>query len=247
MDLIDTHCHLDDKQFDGDRDAVLARARSALKAVITVGVDGQSNDRALSLADNEFVFAALGLAPVKHDESVFQQVRSHAESIVAVGEVGLDYYWEKSDALRAKQREWFGRWVDLAKEVNKPLVVHCRDAMDDCFTVLERDPPERVIFHCFSGNEADLEGAEDNGFFVSMATNVCFSQRHARLINKLPLQLLLTETDSPYLSPDRKRNEPINVIASVRLISSVLDMDADELASIVFHNALRAFPGLKPQ
>jgi len=245
MNIVDSHCHLTDKRFDKDREEVVKRSMEKLKAVITVGIDPKDNETALGLAKKhpDFVFPTLGCFPTdcydqKNLDKVFEQVKNN--KCIAVGEVGLDYHWEQNPNKRDLQRKAFSQFIDLAKDQNLPLVVHTRNAMQDTFKLLEKDPPNTII-HCFSGSVEDAKKCEENGFFVSLATNQIPGGR--TLINKLNPNNILVETDSPFLWKGA-RNEPSNVVELVSFISIVKELSVEECADIIYENTLRAYPGL---
>ncbi len=251
MRLVDCHCHLDSERFSEDREAVIARNRERVGFIVNSGVDLRSNAASLELAREHegFVYASLGLSPAFAGKmpdtevaAVIDRIRDHTKDIVAVGEVGLDYHWESDRKRRERQQEVFRQFIDLAKELQKPLVIHCRDADEDLWRIVERDPPRTVVFHHFSAPEEYVPRLVDSGFYASMSTIACLSKRHASLIKHLPLEYTLTETDSPYNCPVRgERNEPFHVADLVELISSIRGLDADHVSDAVHRNSVRVF------
>jgi TatD DNase family protein len=160
------------------------------------------------------------------------------ERCVAIGEVGLDYYWSKEKEL---QVENFKRFIDLASEYDKPLIVHARNAMADALYTLEKKHAERVVLHCFFGSKADAKKAQDLGYYLSFATNICYRDSKS-LIKDVSLSNMLAETDSPYLSPSRSgRNEPKNVALAIEHLAKVLEMPVSEVDRIVERNTKKAF------
>ncbi len=251
MHLVDCHCHLDSEKFSEDREAVIARNKERVSFIVNSGVDLRSNAASLELAQEHegFIHASMGLSPAfagkmpgKEVGAVLDRIRDHAKDIVAVGEVGLDYHWEPNAKRRERQQEVFKQFIGLARELQKPLVIHCRDADEDVWRIVEKDPPKTVVFHHFSAPEDYVPRLVDSGFYASMSTIACLSKRHARLIKHLPLEYTLTETDSPYNSPVRgERNEPFHVGDLVKLISSIRGLDADHVSDAVHKNAVRVF------
>ena len=246
MRFIDSHCHLTDAKFDMDRDEVIKQSMEKLRAVITVGISPKDNEQALNLAEKYkgFVFAALGCFPTAcygpdTVEKVLGQIRK--SDCVAVGEVGLDFHWEANPNKRGIQRRVFKEFIDFAREQNKPLVVHTRKAMQETLELLEKDPPKNVIIHCFSGNASDARRCQENGFFLSLGTNYIYSGKS--LINKLELNSILVETDSPYLWKG-SRNEPIHVVELVSSIAAVKELSVEQCADVIYNNILRAYPGI---
>jgi TatD DNase family protein len=250
MKLVDSHAHLDHPQFDRDRDAVLARAREKLEFIVNPGVGIETNRKAvqLSQANPNFVFAAAGLEPPtagrmqQHEfKAVLDQITGLSDSIVAIGEVGIDYFWEKDEKRRAMQRERFVEIIRLCNGLKKPLVVHTREAMRDTLDILEREAATTVIMHHFDGSPGDAKRVADDGFFASFCTSPVWAdkpQRAESLIKAVPVELLLVETDSPFNCPERgRRNEPVFVDSIFGLVSGASGAGGD----VILRNSLRAF------
>ncbi|HEX9870705.1 MAG TPA: TatD family hydrolase [Candidatus Tectomicrobia bacterium] len=233
--LIDSHAHLDMPHFDADRDAVIARAREAsVTAILTLGVDGPSSQRAVALAQQyEGVFAAVGIHPheAKHATPEVYKVliglarereRNH---IIAWGEIGLDYHYDHSP--RDVQQREFRRQIRMAREVDLPVCIHSREAHDDVLAILdeERAIDAGVVMHCFSGDEQVARRCLELGFYISFAGPITFTnaRKLPSVVPLVPDNRLLIETDSPYLSPHpwrgrEHRNEPARVaIIAARL------------------------------
>ncbi|MGC9514627.1 TatD family hydrolase [Methanocrinis sp.] len=247
-EVVDTHCHLDFKNFNKDRDEVIKRALGAgVTTMINSGIDLKTNRKSLELARKyDFVFATLGLNPnglsetTDEDvEATLDQIRSHAKEIVGVGEAGLDYYRCPDQKGRDRQREVFRKVVGLAKELDLPQVIHARLAEDEAFDMVK--DLNKVVFHCYSGTVGTMREAVDRGFYISLATVVCKSAQHQVLARQVPLDLLLIETDSPFLSPKKGRNEPAYVLESLNLIAKIKDLPPEEVAKATTANAKRIF------
>ena len=218
--LIDAHCHLDDEQIADNLDAVVARAADAgVRAIITAGTDAASSRAAVALADQyACVYAVVGIHPehaATFDSATLQVIRDLAQQrkVVGIGEIGLDFYWAHNPPRPVQERALIAQ-LDLAAELGKPVVIHDRDAHRELMDILARRSARRGILHCFSGDLDMARRAIDLGFYISFAGNVTF--KNARLLQDiaraLPLERIVIETDSPYLSPLRgKRNEPANV------------------------------------
>ncbi len=220
--MIDSHAHLFLKEFDADRAEVIERARKeGIEAVVNIGIDPATSRAALDLAHGEpsFFYAAAGLhpcTPVADLDAALDEIRavarSEPERVVAIGEIGLDYFWK--DVEPAVQKEKFRAQLALALELDLPIVVHCRDALGDLLALLDaapRRPPG--VFHCFAGSPEDARRAIDLGFHISFAGNVTYPKAEAlrAAARVVPPERLLLETDSPYLPPQArrgKRNEP---------------------------------------
>ena len=246
--VIDSHCHLDFKQFNKDRETVLESAkRSGLIHLINSGVDYSTNARSLELAQKyDFISATLGLSPntlqsIKKPEleMIFAQIEENAGQAVGIGEAGLDYYHCKDAPGRQQQAKVFARVIELAKSLDKPLVIHSRDAEQPALEMVKH--LEKVVFHCYSGSIATMKEAIDRGFYISLATNICRSPHHQILARNVSLQRLLVETDSPFLSPRGGRNEPSLIIDSVRLIARIRGIEPQEIARITAENTKRIY------
>ena len=253
--LIDTHCHLDAPRFDEDRADVMERARAAgVRRMVTIGCDEESSRRALGLAaTHDDVWATVGVhpheaaaAPEGFDETL--EALSRHERCVAIGECGLDYYYDHSP--RERQREVFARQVALARRVRKPLVIHVRDAWSATLDVLHAEGARDAggVIHCFSGSLEDAERSLELGFYLSIPGIVTFKSPGdlPEVVKRVPLDRLLVETDSPYLAPvpyRGKRNEPAYVLEVARKVAELREMPLEELIEATGKNA-RALFGL---
>lgn len=250
MTWIDSHCHLD--SLEAGLPEALGRAEAAgVEAMITIGTDLPSSREAVRLAAGlPQVFATVGIHPYDaedFDEIVGGEVAALAASpkVVAIGEVGLDFYRDHAGP-RAQHRA-FGAQIELAKSLDLPLVMHIRDAFPQVLAQLgEAGPPRALVFHCFSGGAAEARRAVDMGGYVSFAGNVSYKNagnlREAAA--EVPLDRLLVETDSPYLSPVPHRgkpNEPARVADVGAAVAAALGRPVAEVAQATTANARRAF------
>lgn len=250
--MIDAHCHVDFKEFNKTREAVMGRAQQKLKAIINSGASLGGNRRTLQMARDypEFLYPSLGFHPhyaPKADRSVIEEVlkeiKLNLHHAVALGETGLDFHDLKSQEDRNKQEKLFRTFLDMASQEEMPLIVHARDAEKKALEMSEGyEGIPKIIFHCYGG---DLETAQlimDGGHLISLSTLVCFSTHHQELARELPLSHLLTETDSPYLSPFKgQRNEPAFVEETVKTIANMKSMDVKEVAAVTEKNARQVF------
>ena len=250
--LVDAHCHLHEEAFDADREAVIERARRAgVVAMLTSSLNLAEAEKALELAraHEGVVFACLGFDPTLEDErelaAVMEFVRQHAdeEAVVAVGEVGLDYYWVREQAAREAQVERFRVWIRLAEELGLPLVVHSRSAGKYVIQVLLQEGYDRVLMHAFDGGVGwALKGAQEGGFYFSIPTSVVRSRQKQKLAKRLPLEHLLVETDAPVLAPVRgERNEPANLPVAVEAVAELKGLSVEEVAEATYENAKELF------
>ena len=246
----DSHCHLYD--CDGKPDDVIARARAVgVHELLVAGIDARSSERALSLASNSGVYAAVGVHPnesASWDRSSAQLVDELADrpEAVAVGETGLDFYREASPPTR--QLEAFRAHIAVAQARSKALVIHTRDSVEAALEELagSAGPPPASVFHCWSGDERQLERALDLGAYVSFAGNITFPRNAylRRLAARVPEERLLVETDSPYLSPMPHRgspNEPARVPLVGAAVAAARGVRPETVAATTRANARRLF------
>lgn len=251
--LVDAHCHLYFEQYDGDRDGMLDASRKAgVGAFVNVGIDEASTRAALDLAGRHSdVWATAGLHPHSAhlaSEADFDALTALARRprIVAVGEVGLDYF--KSEAPAAVQKRVFERMIGIATEAGLPVVVHSRDAFDDTLNALRssRCDPARVVFHCFSYGTDELRRALELGCRISFTCNVTFPSAKAlrEAVREVPMDRFMIETDSPYLAPQPlrgRRNDPSNLVYLVREIAALKGAEPEEIERRSTENAAAFF------
>lgn len=252
MQLIDTHTHLCAHQFDQDRLAALDRARAAgVAQLIEIGYDLASSHAAIAFAEQHpDVVAVVGIQPnqiadLPADWLDHVAVLASHPKVVAIGEIGLDYYWKKAPAER--QEAVFRAQLGLAREMRLPVVIHSRDAQADTLRILQsaaRGQPG--IMHSFSGGWSFAEACLDVGFMISFSGPLTFPKAVElhEVARRTPAAMLLTETDSPYLAPQPvrgKRNEPAHVRAVAEQLARLRGLSLDELAADVWQNAARIF------
>ena len=250
--LIDTHCHLDLPQFDADRGAVITRARAAgVEWIIVPGIDLASSRQAVALAENhEEVYAAVGVHPNSAaglGANELEELRELARSpkVVAIGEIGIDLYW-KTVPLE-QQNQAFRAQLALAAELEKPAIIHDREAHAEVMTVLrDQAPPAGVSLHSFSG---DMEMAEQSlalGFYLGVDGPLTYKKNEGlrAIFAAVPLDRILVETDAPYLTPQARRgarNEPAFVKFVVERLAEVRGLAVEAVASATTENAARLF------
>lgn len=251
LSLIDTHCHLDMKEFDEDRVQVIERARAAgIEAMISVGSDLEGTIRAMKLSgEYDFIYASVGIHP--HDakdfsEEAYLKLREWAgnDKVVAIGETGLDYHYDHSP--REVQKEVFEKQLRLAGETGLPVIVHSREAQRDTLEILKKSGISRGVLHCFSGNMEMAEQVMAMGFYISVAGPVTFRKAKElhEIAAKIPDDYLLVETDAPYLAPEPlrgKRNEPAYIMHTLEQIASLRGVSLEDMARITTLNAKQLF------
>jgi TatD DNase family protein len=250
--LVDTHAHLDSRSFSGDLGEVISRASAAdVGSIVTVGTDLVSSRAAVALAEKHAeIFATVGIHPheaAHADHNALAELERFCmhPKVVAVGEIGLDFYRNLSPPDR--QRQVFLEQLELAKEVDKPVVIHDRDAHEPVLAILkERGARWRGVLHCFSGDYSMAMEAIGMGFYISIAGPVTFqnAQRLQILARELPLDRLLVETDCPYLAPHPhrgQRNEPAYVRLTAAKIAEVKGLSLASVAEATTANARQLF------
>jgi TatD DNase family protein len=246
MELIDTHCHL---TFDGliqDIDGVVARSKAAgVTGWLTVGTDMQENQKAIELTEKyDNMYAAVGLHPhdaknVTDDTLTRLKELARNEKVVAIGETGLDYHYDHS--LHEDQRRVFAEHLNIAAELDLPIIIHCRKAFEETMEILDRHGHglKGVVFHCFSGSAEQAKIVLDKGYYISFTGVVTFKnarikQQAAKIV---PLDRLMLETDCPYMSPEpmrkQKINEPALMIHIAEYLADLKGMGLSEFAQAV--------------
>ncbi len=250
--IVDTHAHVCDPAFDGDRAEVLARAREAgVGAVIAVSERAADIDRNVELAAQlPMLRPAGGLHPTRADHAeaarAVAAIRAARGRLAAIGEVGLDYWAAKDGAARDVQHEIFGLFIALAAELELPLNVHSRSAGRETIAMLLRSGAGRVQLHAFDGKAATALPAVEAGFFFSVPPSIVRSRQKAKLVERLPLSCLLLETDSPVLGPVASdRNEPANVLVAANAIASIRGVAREAVLEAVSENTARLYARLR--
>ena len=246
--IIDSHCHLDFPKFNRDREETILRARDAgVVGMINSGISLKGNCMSLELAEKyEDIHATLGLSPDigregddKEINAILAQIEANAKKAAGIGEAGLDFQDCKTNEEREKQTASFKKVIELAKDLDKPLVVHARLAEAEVLKLVKG--VDTVIYHCYSGSVETMREIVDMGYYISLATLVCFSEHHQVLATEVPPENLLLETDSPYLSSRKGRNEPAFIVDSIPVVAQLKDMEPAEIAKLATENARRAF------
>jgi len=246
--LVDGHAHMCDPVFDHDREDVLARARdTGLAAIVSVGENLSDAHKNLALAKRfPMIKVAAGLYPtvLERDqaEEMYAFIRKNQATLVAIGEVGLDYWVIKTDAQKEIQREIFGRFVELSQEVDLPLNVHSRSAGRHAISLLLEKSAHKVQMHAFDGKASAALPAIEAGFYFSIPPSIDRSRQKQKLVKQLPLSCLMVETDSPVLGPvPGVRNEPANLSVSIEAISKIKDLPREAVIEAVIDNTLSLY------
>jgi TatD DNase family protein len=250
--LVDAHAHLCDPAFDADRDAVLERARVAgVAAIVAVGEDLADARRNLELArTNSMIKPAAGLYPthlsMERAVEMAAFIRRNRPLLFAIGEVGLDFWVVKEDRQKALQREIFKLFVQLAVELDLPLNIHSRSAGRHAVAMLLENNAVKVQLHAFDGKAGAALPAVEAGYFFSIPPSIVRSRQKQKLVQQLPLERLLVETDSPVLGPDAsRRNEPANLPGVVRAIAQIKKISEEAVAAAVCENTAKLYGTLR--
>ncbi|MFP3974999.1 MAG: TatD family hydrolase [Dehalococcoidia bacterium] len=248
--MIDAHCHLTSARFNPDRSKVIETARRDLEAIILSATHPNQVAEAFGLCDKYplFLYATLGLHPIftaeigdSELEQYLRFIKLNRSRIVGIGEIGLDYHRVTDSHSIGRMREIFAEFLQLAKELQLPVVLHLRNAIDEGLEMVLRSGVEQAMFHCFTGTRLQAEEITSNGYYVSIATNILRSRNIKKAVGKIPLSQVLTETDSPYLGPEKTRNVPQNVSLVIDKLAEIRSLPVEEVNSITSANARRLF------
>ena len=258
--MIDTHCHIDETAFDADREEVIARQReSGVEAMIVPGVNVASIETVMQVCRTHegYCFPALGLHPedVKDDWQeqlaiVEQAIRANRNELVAIGEIGLDYYWDKT--FKEEQQEVLRQQMVLAKELDLPVILHNREATEDILTIVKemvngKYPNGKCfgVFHCFNGSRETAQQILDMGFYLGIGGVLTFkNSKLAEKLDVVPLERILLETDAPYMAPvphRGERNESRHMIHVAERLAQVYNCSIEDIISTTTRNAKQLF------
>jgi len=250
--MIDAHTHIEWKSYDKDRDEVIKKCKKAgLKAIVTSCARNADLEKTFQIVDKykNYVFACAGLHPEfikelkeKDVDYFLEKVKENKDKIIGIGEIGLDYNWIKEDSWQKKQRELFIQLIGFAKELNKPLVIHSRDAHKDVIKILENEDCKQVLLHMFGGKNF-VDSVNDNGWYVSFNTMVLKSKSYRAVLKKMPLERIMLETDAPWLHPDGKdkRNDSTTIRIIAEKIAELRKTDFDTIWNQCGKNAIEFF------
>jgi TatD DNase family protein len=251
MKLIDTHSHMYLREFDDDRDDVVKRALSnSVKRIFLPNIDSGSISGMMQMCRSypEICHPMMGLHPGSVKENFTEELkiiehRLGRESIIGIGEIGIDLYWDKS--FKEQQAEAFEIQIQWAKQKKLPVVIHARESFMEIFNILDRNVDASLsgVFHSFTGNEDEVKKINEYGFYFGINGIITF--KNSGLVNtvkNIPVEKILLETDSPYLSPVAgERNEPANVRVTIKEIAKIKGISEEKVASQIWENAMRLF------
>ena len=249
--IFDTHAHYDDAAFDGDRDSLIPQLyQNGIGRIINVGADIPSSLASIELAAKyDFVYASVGVHPYDAEhmtEEDYKMLQKYCKSykVVAIGEIGLDYHYEDHDA--EAQKYWFKRQLELCEETGMPVIIHSRDASQDTFDIIKASKVRKGVIHAFSGSAELAAEYVKMGFYIGVGGVVTFknAKKLVEVVEKTPISRILTETDSPYLSPTPlrgERNNSQNLKFVVEKIGSIKQIDPETVISVTYENAEMLF------
>lgn len=253
--IFESHAHYDDKRFDDDRDRLLSSMPDHnIGTIINVGSDIDGLRQSVELSEKySFIYAAVGIHPSDIDdlnEAVMLEIEELAKrpKTVAIGEIGLDYYWEKDKDRRQAQKAWFEKQLNLAKRAGLPVIIHSRDAARDTFDILKNAAGEgiKAVVHCYSGSPEMAEDYVRMGFYLGVGGVVTFDNAKAlkETVERVPIENILIETDSPYLTPSPfrgQRNDSTFLPYVIKEISKIKNITEDEVIEVTEKNAKKLF------
>jgi len=239
--LIDVHCHLTAPEFEGRvREVVEKSVKAGVKAIITSGLGYEDGLKALEISDYRIVYPSLGVSPYMLEgyEQVIKLISRESRRIVAIGEVGLDYWRVRDDEGRNRQRRVFREFIELSKSLDLPLIIHSRSAGRYALEILFEMKAERVIMHAFDGAAKHAVKAVEKGYMFSIPPSIARSQQKRNLVKRIPLENLLLESDSPVLSPVAGQvNYPWNILVSAEWIGKIKGVSIEKVVEVTGRNA----------
>lgn len=255
--IIDTHAHYDDEAFEEDREALLDSMQAAgIGRIVNIGSSLAACRRTLGLMEKyDFIYGALGVHPCDSEQLTEEDIawirqQSAHEKCVAIGEIGLDYYWDEPD--REIQKKWFVRQLQLAREVKLPVCIHSREAAQDTVDIMKAEHAEEIggVVHCYSYSRELAKTFLNMGYYFGIGGIVTFknARKLKEVVDYVPLERLVLETDSPYLTPDPfrgKRNDSTKLLYVVDMIAQIKGITAEEVMEITCKNAYGLYPKMR--
>lgn len=249
MKLIDSHAHLDNEQFNEDREEVLNRIKENLDFAVNIGYNLASSKKSVEFAKNyDFIYAVVGVHPDdigEYSDEVEKELEKLAQEdkVLAIGEIGLDYHWMTFP--KEQQQEVFRKQMKLAQRVGKPVAIHSREAMEDTLKILKEFPDVKGIFHCYPGSVETARKVIDN-YYLGIGGVLTFknAKKLVEVVENIPLDKLIIETDCPYMAPTPhrgKRNEPIYVEYVARKIAEIKGISYEEVVEVTNRNTRKAY------
>lgn len=257
--IFETHAHYDDAKFDEDREELLEKVHnSGVNSIVNVGASINSTKQTIELAKtHDYIYAAVGVHPsdiadLNEDTFAWLKEQTKYEKTIAIGEIGLDYYWDKESEVQEKQRYWFRRQMDLARETNLPIIIHSRDAAEDTMKVMKEANAHELkgVVHCYSYSKEIAQEFIKMGYYIGVGGVVTFknARKLVETVEAIPLEKILLETDCPYMAPEPnrgKRNDSSNIQYVIKKIAEIKGISEEEVERITEQNAYSLFTKIK--
>lgn len=249
--FFESHAHYDDEAFDNDRVELIEKMHNnEIDYIVNIGADIKSSMSSIELSEKyDFIYASIGVHPhetenMKDEDIAILKKYINNKKVVAIGEIGLDYYYEYSD--REKQKYWFKKQLEIAKDNNKPVIIHSRDAAKECYEIIKNSGVSKGVIHSYSGSAQMAKDYIDMGFFIGIGGIVTFknAKKSVEVAESVPIEKILIETDSPYLSPvpvRGTRNNSQNLIYIAEKIAQIKQITVENVVEITKKNALTLF------
>ncbi len=259
MKLVDVHCHLNDKAFKDDLVETIERAKAAgCESIVVSGTTPEENRHVLKLSKKfPIIKPSLGIYPIDalgpmpdfprkiipfNVDEELKFIEEHKDEIVSIGEIGMDFHWVDKESTVNQQTENFIKCINLANKINKSIVIHSRKSEKECLDILEEHAKVPVDLHCFGGKKAQVKRAIELGYYFSIPPNVVRSHSFQTIIKLAPITQLLTETDAPYLAPEREqRNEPAFITHTIKKMAELKEMSEEDVADQIWKNYEKIF------
>ncbi len=253
--IFETHAHYDDKKFDKDRKKLIESMPSkGIGRIINVGSSIETTKTTIEIAkEYDYVYAAVGVHPSDVDclnEETFAWLKEQTkwEKTVAIGEIGLDYYWDKEPEIQKNQRYWFKRQMELARETSLPVIIHSRDAASDTYDLMKEIHADEIpgVIHCYSYSPEMAKEFVKMGYYIGVGGVVTFKngKKLKETVKEIPIEKILLETDCPYMAPEPNRgtrNDSGNIPYVVEEIARIKGLSTDEVEKITWDNAMKLF------
>ena len=251
MEFFDTHAHYNDEKFKNDREEIIKHIyNNGVTKMVCVGYDLNKSKKAIEIAEKyDYMYATVGISPndiIDFNDENLKQIEELAKNskVVAIGEIGLDYYWNKDN--KNEQKQLFIKQIEIANRLNKPIVIHTRDAFIDTIAILKDYPViKKGIFHCCPLNQELIKEGLKLGFYISFSGNITFKNAKSEgPVSLVPMDRILIETDSPYLTPEPfrgTRNDSSKVKFVAEKIAEIKKISIEEVSKKTYENALRVY------
>ena len=253
--IFESHAHYDDEAFDEDREELLESLKeNGVGTIINVGASLDSCEKTVNLAEkNDYIYAAVGVHPsdvadLNEENFAWLEGLTKKDKVVAIGEIGLDYYWDKEKEIWENQKYWFKRQMELARKTNLPVIIHSRDAANDTMTLMKEIHAEEIrgVIHCYSYSKEMAKEFIKMGYYIGVGGVVTFknAKKLAEAVKEIPLERILVETDCPYLAPEPfrgKRNDSGKLPYVINKIAELKETTPEEVERVTRENAMKLF------